>query len=70
MDVQEGRNDEAIQCWKRAVDSQPDYSADFNLTTAYRAIGDRESAMREYARIKDLDPDYAERLKNPVHAKQ
>ena len=38
--------------------------------TAYRAIGDRESAMREYARIKDLDPDYAARLNNPVHTKQ
>jgi hypothetical protein len=26
--------------------------------------------VREYARIKDLDPDFAERMKNPVHAKQ
>ena len=51
--------------------SQPDYlGAHYNLMTAYRAIGDRESAMREYARIKDLDPDYAARLNNPVHTKQ
>ena len=67
----EGRSDEAIEHWKRAVDSQPDYiGAHLNLMIAYQATGDRESAMREYARIKDLDPDYAERLKNPVHAKQ
>ena len=68
--MQEGRSDEAIECWKRAVDAQPDYiGAHYNLMTAYQAIGDRESAMREYARINDLDPDFAERLKNAVHAK-
>ena len=37
---------------------------------AYQATRDRESALREYTRIKDLDPEFAERLKNPVHAKQ
>ncbi|MGO9312932.1 MAG: tetratricopeptide repeat protein [Syntrophobacteraceae bacterium] len=69
--MKEGKSDEAIQCWKLAVDARPEYvGAHFNLMTAYQVIGDRESAMREYARIKDLDPDFAERLKNPVHAKQ
>jgi tetratricopeptide (TPR) repeat protein len=57
--MQEGRSDEAIECWKRAVDEQPNYlGAHYNLMIAYKAIGDRESALREYARIKHLDPDY------------
>ncbi len=55
-----GRFDEAIACFRRAIELQPDYAvAHLNLGEAHRAQGDAKAAIACYRQALAMDPRLA-----------
>jgi serine/threonine-protein kinase len=49
--------DEAIACYRRALEVDPDYAwAHYDLANSLREVGRREEALEHYRRFHDLDP--------------
>jgi tetratricopeptide (TPR) repeat protein len=58
-----GRFQEAIDGLNRALQIQPDFAeAHLNLSLTYLAMGNQEAALREYALVKRLDQQLANRI--------
>jgi len=62
------RTQEAIESLKNAVRIKPNYAeAHYLLGFSYNHINDRESALNEYAILKKLDKDQANKLFNVIY---
>lgn len=58
-----GRHNEAIDAYKQAIRSNPDYAkAHYNLGVAYLGLGDKSSALDEYKVLNELDKESADTL--------
>lgn len=58
-----GKDDEEISALQKALQIRPRYaSASFNLGATYLRKGDKESAQREYEKLRDIDTTAAEAL--------
>ena len=58
-----GQYDNAIETYKRALNLVPLFkSAHYNLAYTYKQKGDKEAAIGQYEKLKDIDPKLAERL--------
>ncbi|MBF0381106.1 MAG: tetratricopeptide repeat protein [Magnetococcales bacterium] len=56
---QEQKHVEAIQCYKKVVDLQPDsYQALFNMGTAFHSIGKLDHAIANYQKAITIKPEY------------
>ena len=56
----ESTYDEAIRCWRKAVEINPDYAvAWYNMGDAYDEKGDYDEAIRCYRKAVEINPDYA-----------
>ncbi|MFD2112986.1 tetratricopeptide repeat protein [Thiorhodococcus fuscus] len=56
-----GRLNEAVGCFKRALEVKEDYALAYNnLGTAYKDLGQLDEAMACYDRALEIDPEYAE----------
>jgi tetratricopeptide (TPR) repeat protein len=65
----EGRLDEAIARYRRAIELQPDYAPAFsNMGTALRARGDLDQAVATYERALAMRPDYPDAHYNLANA--
>jgi tetratricopeptide (TPR) repeat protein len=65
----EGRFDDAIEHYRRAVAIRPDYApAHSNMGAAFRAKGDVSEAIASYERALSLRPDYPEAHYNLANA--
>ena len=57
----QGKLDEAVACYRRALELKPDYAAAHNnLGNALQAQGKLDEAVACYRRAVELKPDYAE----------
>ena len=57
---QEGKYQEAIDLYRRALLSDPFYlPTRYNLAIAYNSRGERTRAIRQYSRLLRIDPDFA-----------
>jgi len=62
---QAGKLDEAVACWRRALELRPDYAETHNnLGIAFKAQGKLDEAVAAYRRALELKPDYAEAHNN------
>jgi tetratricopeptide (TPR) repeat protein len=60
VQIQQGKLDEAITSYRRALELQPDYAAAYNnLGLALRDQGRWEEAIACWRRALELQPDYA-----------
>jgi len=56
-----GRLNEAVGCFKRALEIKEDYTLAYNnLGTAYKDLGQLDEAMACYDRVLEIDSEYAE----------
>ena len=61
----DGRRDEAIAEYRKALDIKPDYAEALNnLGVVLFAKGDLEAAIAQYRKALDIKPDYAEAIHN------
>ncbi|MEJ2696905.1 MAG: tetratricopeptide repeat-containing serine protease family protein [Candidatus Sulfobium sp.] len=66
-----GMYDKAVKEFEKALQLKPDYDeARFNLAIAYLFAGERDSAMKEYRKLKVTDPERALRLFQLIYEKQ
>lgn len=56
------RYDEAIDELKQVIKIKPDASAHYNLGFIYNVSNDKEFALEQYAILKDLDSELADKL--------
>ena len=62
---QVGKLDEAVACWRRALELKPDYAETHNnLGLAFKAQGKLDEAVACCRRALELKPDYAEAHNN------
>jgi tetratricopeptide (TPR) repeat protein len=62
--------DNAIETYKKAIEMIPLFSrAHFNLAYAYYKKGDKDSARRQYEKLKDFDPSLAAKLADAIEIK-
>jgi tetratricopeptide (TPR) repeat protein len=60
-----GRQQEAIEHWKQAIQIEPDYAeAHYNLGVALMHMGNLEDAIEHYEQALRIKPDYAEAHNN------
>lgn len=64
MRLEDGRPEEAIQAYEKAVDQGAELTAQdhFNMGNAYRQMGDFPEARNEFREALDMDPEFAEAL--------
>lgn len=59
--AQLGRSNEAISCYERSIEIDPEYAQAYNnFGIVYRDLGNLDRALDYYKKALDLDPDYAE----------
>jgi tetratricopeptide (TPR) repeat protein len=60
-----GRQEEAVEHWKQALQIEPDYAeAHYNLAVALMHMGNLEDAIEHYEQALRIKPDYAEAHNN------
>jgi len=61
------RWNEAVSAYQQAIRFKPDDArVHYNLAMAHLMINDKDSALKEYRVLKDLDKDLANRLLNII----
>jgi tetratricopeptide (TPR) repeat protein len=63
-----GKHREAIKAFKEAILLKPDYAeAHYNLAITYLILKDKDSALREYSVLKNIDHERSVRLFDLIH---
>ena len=63
-----GKYQEAVGAFKHAIRIKPDFAwAHFNLGQAYLLSDNKDSALKEYKILKDLDKEKANELYNLIY---
>ncbi len=59
---------EAIEAYKQAIMINPDFAeAHYSLGAAYHFLNDKDSALKEYKILKNLDPEKADELFDEIY---
>jgi TonB family protein len=66
------RYQEVVEAYKQASAYDPDYDwGDYmRLATAYLKLGDKQSAMEQYRKLKEMGSPYAEQLLKQINSQQ